>query len=243
MERVYISSTEIPGLVLYGAATRVQPDRGGSIPIFPRTTTLFCIHHKSAARGCPAVGLRSRRQWAAQFRPRGGHQACQERDKSWRADQACKLLGVIDTSTFNGKRDFALLAVLLGCGLRRAEVVGITIGDFAQRDGHWLLPDMRGKGGHIRTVPVPGWVKTAVERWILAAKIETGPVFRAIDRSDRVWGDGIDTKVIWTIVRRRTLDCGLVHVAPHDLRRTCARLCHEAGGELDRFSFCWDTLV
>jgi len=142
-----------------------------------------------------------------------------------------------DRSARIWQRDFALLAVLLGCGLRRAELIAIKVGDFDQRDGHWLLPDMLGKGGHIRTVPVPGWVKFAVDRWTQAARISTGPVFRAVDRADQVWGDGIDNKVIWTIVRRRARDCGLEHVAPHNLRRTCARLCHEAGGELEQIQF------
>jgi site-specific recombinase XerD len=152
-------------------------------------------------------------------------------------DQARELLEAIDVSTFKGKRDFALLAVLLGCGLRRAELIAIMMGDFDQRDEHWLLPDMLGKGGHIRTVPVPDWVKAAVDRWTRAAGISTGPVFRAVDRADQVWGTGIDTKVIWTIVRQRAQSCGLEHVAPHDLRRTCARLCHEAGGELEQIQF------
>jgi site-specific recombinase XerD len=152
-------------------------------------------------------------------------------------EQACELLGAIDVATLKGKRDFALLAVLLGCGLRRAELIAITVEDFEQRAGHWLLPDMLGKGGHIRTVPVPGWVKEAVDRWTLAARIATGPVFRAVDRADQVWGEGIDTKVIWTVVRRRAQACGLKNVAPHDLRRTCARLCHEAGGEMEQIQF------
>ena len=129
------------------------------------------------------------------------------------------LLGAIDTCTLKGKRDFALLAVLLGCGLRRAELIAIKVGDFEQRDGHWLLPDMLGKGGHIRTVPVPGWVKAAVDRWTRAAGIATGPVFRTVDRADQVWGEGIDTKVIWKVVRRRAQACGLENVAPHDFRR------------------------
>jgi integrase len=151
--------------------------------------------------------------------------------------QARELLGAVNVSTIKGKRDFTLLAVLLGCGLRRAEPIGMKVGDFDQRDGHWLLPDMPGKRGHIRTVPVPSWVKAAVDQWTRAAGIATGPVFRAVDRADQVWGDGIDTKAIWTIVRQRSQACGLEHIAPHDLRRTCARLCHESGGELEQIQF------
>lgn len=70
-----------------------------------------------------------------------------------------------------------------------------------------------------------------------AARIGTGPVFRAVDRADQVWGEGINIKVMWSVVRRRAETCGLRHVAPHDLRRTCARLCHEAGGEQEQIQF------
>jgi integrase len=97
-------------------------------------------------------------------------------------DQACRLPGAIDLATLRGKR-FVSLAALLGCGLRRAELMAITVEDFERRDGHWLLPDMRGKGGHIRTVPVAGWVKAAVDRSTRATGIATGSVFRAVDKS------------------------------------------------------------
>lgn len=152
-------------------------------------------------------------------------------------EQARQLLGSIDISSLRGKRDLALLAVLLGCGLRRAELTAINVSDFEQRDGHWLLADLSGKGGHIRTVPVPAWVKMAVDEWTKSAGIADGPVFRAIHRADRTWGAGISTKVIWMIVRDRAKACGLEHIAPHDLRRTCARLCHDAGGELEQIQF------
>jgi site-specific recombinase XerD len=44
-------------------------------------------------------------------------------------------------------------------------------------------------------------------------------------------------KVIWSIVREGAASCGLARLAPHDLRRTCARLCHQAGGELEQIQF------
>ncbi|HXJ43504.1 MAG TPA: tyrosine-type recombinase/integrase [Bryobacteraceae bacterium] len=133
-------------------------------------------------------------------------------------EQSRQLLIKIDLSTLKGKRDYALLSVLVGCGLRRAELIGVRVADFDRRDGHWLLPDLRGKGGHIRTVPVPQWVKNAVDRWTQAARIVEGVVFRAVDRADKVHGDGIDAKVIWTVVRSRAKACGMEHIAPHDLR-------------------------
>jgi len=54
-----------------------------------------------------------------------------------------------------GKRDYAMIAVLLGCGLRRAELVGLTVEELRQREEHCVIADLVGKGGHARTVPVP----------------------------------------------------------------------------------------
>jgi integrase len=56
-----------------------------------------------------------------------------------------------------------MLAVLAGCGLRRVEAAALKIEDLQLREGHWVLADLNGKGGHIRTVRVPDWVKTAID--------------------------------------------------------------------------------
>ena len=44
-------------------------------------------------------------------------------------------------------------------------------------------------------------------------------------------------KVIWDVVKVAARHAGIEQLAPHDLRRTCARLCHLAGGELDQIQF------
>ena len=62
-------------------------------------------------------------------------------------------------------------------------------------------------------------------------------VFLAINKSGRVWGDGMSPKVPWDVVRAAAARAGIDKLAPHDLRRTCARLCHLAGGELDQIQF------
>ena len=134
-------------------------------------------------------------------------------------------------------RNHALLALLIGCGLRRAEVTTLRFEDFQLREGHWVIADLRGKGGHIRTIPVPEWAKAAVDRWTLAASINAGPLLRSINKAGKIWGDGFTPKVIWAIVKANAKSCGLPTVAPHDLRRTCARLCHQAGGELEQIQF------
>jgi site-specific recombinase XerC len=77
-------------------------------------------------------------------------------------DQARTLLAEPPRDSLRGKRDRAILALLIGCGLRRAELVGLGTEDFQIRE-RWVIADLVGKGEHIRTVPVPGWVKGAVD--------------------------------------------------------------------------------
>ena len=99
------------------------------------------------------------------------------------ADQGKRLLAAFGGEDLRSKRDYAMIAVLLGCGLRRAEVAGLAVEDLQQREEHWVIADLVGKGGHVRTVPVPTWVKVAVDDWLTAAGISTGPVFRAINKA------------------------------------------------------------
>lgn len=100
-----------------------------------------------------------------------------------------------------------------------------------------MFADLIGKGGHVRTVPVPFWIETAVRAWISEAKFTAGPIFLAINKAGRIAERGFSPKVIWGVVKEECAACGLTDVAPHDLRRTCARLCHEAGGELEQIQF------
>jgi integrase len=129
------------------------------------------------------------------------------------------------------------LAVLLGCGLRRAELSGLRLEHLQSRDGRWVIGDLVGKGRHLRTVPIPAWVKEAVDSWVAQAEISGGALFRAIGKTGKPWGDGFTPKVVWSIVKIAARASELEAVAPHDLRRTCARLCHLAGGELEQIQF------
>jgi integrase len=89
-------------------------------------------------------------------------------------------------NTLKGKRDRAILAVLLGCGLRRRELADLDFNHLQQREEHWAIVDLVGKGGHIRTVPVPEWVKATIDLWVAAAGISAGRLFRCVCRKDRM---------------------------------------------------------
>ena len=153
------------------------------------------------------------------------------------ADQGKRLLQESAPEGLRGKRNHAMLALLIGCGLRRGELLSLTFESVQLREEHWVIADLNGKAGHIRTVPIPCWVKTAIDAWTAAAGISTGRVFRAINKAVRVWGDDMTAKVLWEVVREAAERAGIEKLAPHDLRRTCARLCHLAGGELDQIQF------
>ena len=153
------------------------------------------------------------------------------------AEEGRRLISAFNISTPQQRRNRALIAVLIGCGLRRAEAAVLKFEDIQLREGHWVIADLNGKGGHIRTVPMPEWVKKAIDDWVAPAGIVSGTLFRAINKAGRHWGSGFTPKVIWSIVKEGAAGSGISGLAPHDLRRTCARLCHQAGGELEQVQF------
>ena len=153
------------------------------------------------------------------------------------AEQARTLWQLPNAETVKGKRDRAILSILLGCGLRRRELAELTLDHLQQREDHWAVVDLIGKAGHMRTVPVPDWVKQITDEWVVAAGVGSGRLFRCVSRSGTVWGEGITEKVVWHVVKEFAAKLGVPKLAPHDLRRSCARLCHAAGGEMEQIQF------
>ena len=148
--------------------------------------------------------------------------------------QAQALMGAPDANTTKGLRDRAIIAVLLGCGLRRSEVASLTFRHVQQRDGRWCIVDLKGKYGRIRTAPIPNWVKVAIDAWTSASYVVDGYVFRPVNRADGVAGGRLGEKVVWQMLQQHAVAIGAPGIAPHDLRRTCAKLCRAAGGELEQ---------
>jgi site-specific recombinase XerD len=90
------------------------------------------------------------------------------------AEKAQALWQAPDRQRLKGKPDRVLLALLLACGLSRHEAVALTLAHLQQREEHWAIVDLVGKGGHVRTVPVPDWVRTELEDWLAAVAIDQG---------------------------------------------------------------------
>jgi integrase len=76
------------------------------------------------------------------------------------------------------KRNYAILAMLIGCGLRRGELLGLHVKSIQLREEHWVKADLLGKAGHVRTVPIPLWVKEAIDAWKDASGITEGALSR-----------------------------------------------------------------
>jgi integrase/recombinase XerD len=149
-------------------------------------------------------------------------------------EQAQKLIDAPNAKTIKGLRDRALIAVLLGCGLRRQEASALTFGHIQQREGRWVLVDLVGKRNKVRSVPMPTWTKTAIDEWTKAASIKSGRVFRSVNKGDHVDGDSMTAQAIRDAVTQYAQSIGLGEIAPHDMRRTFAKLAHKGGSGLDQ---------
>ena len=149
-------------------------------------------------------------------------------------EQARQLLAEPDPETTKGLRDRVLLGLLVGCGLRRGELAGLDFQDVAQREGRWAIVDLVGKHGRVRTVPMPSWAKTVLDRWASAARISSGPVLRPVSKAGRVGSGPLTPQSIFETVIAYARRAGLGRITPHDLRRTFAKLAHRGRAPLEQ---------
>jgi site-specific recombinase XerD len=167
---------------------------------------------------------------------RGVHQEGKRIGNWLTKEQAQQFISTPDTTTLKGKRDQALLAIMVGCGLRRSEAAGLEMRHIQSRDGRWIVVDLVGKRNKTRSIPMPEWAHRAVEAWATAAGITSGRVFRPVNKTDKVAGDSLTAQAVWNIVEAYAALSGF-DIAPHDLRRTFAKLARAGGAEYDQIQF------
>jgi site-specific recombinase XerD len=149
-------------------------------------------------------------------------------------EQAEKLFATPDATTIKGKRDLALLTILLGCGLRRSEASKLTVEHVQLREARWVIVDLIGKGLRVRTVPMPSWTKSAIDDWLAAAAITEALILRSVNRSGRITGKSMTARAIFEVVQGCGQQIGMPELAPHDLRRTFAKLAHKGRAGLEQ---------
>jgi integrase len=152
-------------------------------------------------------------------------------------EQAKDLLAVPDRSTLKGKRDYVILALLVGCALRRNELAELDVETIQEREGRLVLADLEGKGRRVRTVAIPMWVKHGINAWMVAAEIKDGRLLRSVSKSGKVNRDTLSDWAVWSVVEQSSKQIGIEHFGAHDLRRTCAKLCRKNGGDLEQIKF------
>jgi len=201
----------------------------------PSTVNQRLAAIKKLAREAAANGLLSAEAAASIQAVEGAKESGRRVGKWLEPEQAAALIDAPDIETMKGKRDRAVLALLVGCGLRRGEASNLTLGHIQERAGRVLIVDMRGKHGRIRTMTMPDWVYAAVHQWSTAAGIRRSQerVLRSIARrrvrDDQgrfvpgqytdVVGDSLTPEAILLIVAGYSRKLGFGSTKPHDLRR------------------------
>jgi len=129
-----------------------------------------------------------------------------------------------------GVRDAAMLAVILGCGLRRSEAVGLDLSD--------IVTDERalrvlGKGNKERLAYIPAGTWQRLQKWVEEVRGEKeGPLFTRIRRFDTLTNDRLTDQAVYHVLQVRQRQAGIAKCAPHDLRRTFATAMLDNGEDL-----------
>jgi integrase len=97
-----------------------------------------------------------------------------------------------------------------------------------------VIVDLSGKGQRVRTVPMPSWAKNSIDEWTAAAGIASGRLLRAVNKGDHITGDGMTAQSIFECVVRYGKRIEVDNIAPHDLRRTFAKLAHKGHAALEQ---------
>jgi integrase len=140
--------------------------------------------------------------------------------------EAQKLLDQPDKTKLSGIRDQALIAVMLGSGLRRGELVKLTFEHIQIKDGRYAIIGMMGKGKVKRDIPIASWSVVAIEAWSDAAELSEGLIFRSVSKGGVV-GKAMTTHAIWKRIKKYN-----ENIRPHDLRHTFADIAYRNGADL-----------
>lgn len=120
--------------------------------------------------------------------------------------------------TATGIRDAALIAILLGSGLRRSEVVSLDLQDFSPNAKS--LKVRGGKGGKDRTVYLPSSSVRIVKDWLKIRGVKTGPLLYPVSKGKRVMERRLTDQSVLYILQKRGAEAGVKSFSPHDCRRT-----------------------
>ena len=222
-----------PGLVLSRSIVLAYRESCSLSGVSTATTNLRLAAIRHLAREAEALGLLAPAERASILTVKGVKMRGVRSGNWLTGRQTDAVLSRPDRSTLKGARDFAILALLFSCGLRRAELASIRLDQIAEREERMVLLDLVGKGNRMRTIPVPGIARDAIELWLERSGLTEGRLFRAVNKAAKLQGEGLSPEAILQIVQRYATEAGFPALRPHDARRTCAKLCRKAEGRLE----------
>lgn len=152
------------------------------------------------------------------------------RGRALKTGELVALFDACDATTAQGARDAALLAVLYGAGLRRAEVVALDVADFDLESGELRI--RRGKGRKARTVWVTNGARDALKAWLEIRGREPGPLFQAVGKSGDIRLGRITTSAVYQILGRLQEAAKVKPFSPHDCRRSYITALLAAGNSI-----------
>ena len=199
----------------------------------PATVNLRLAAIRALAQEAADAGLVDQSEAGAIRRIRGEKQSGSQIGNWLQKYQVDAVLKSVNRTSLRGKRDYAILAVLFATALRRRELVELQVATMQQRDSQWGLIGLRGKGGKVRNISLPEWVRLAILDWLVAMQIVQGAVFRSISRHGKLGGRQMSEESVKLILSHYTNLCGHYNFRPHDARRTCARLCRSGNAAIE----------
>jgi integrase len=152
------------------------------------------------------------------------------RGRALKTGELVALFGACDPTTAQGARDAALLAVLYGAGLRRAEAVALDLADYDPESGELRIRS--GKGRKPRTVYLTNGARDAARAWLDVRGPEAGPFFLAVDKVGNVRSGRITTGAVYQILGRLQIAARVKPFSPHDCRRSYVTALLAAGNSI-----------
>lgn len=140
------------------------------------------------------------------------------------------LFGALTSGGPGDARDAALLAILYGCGLRRAEAVALDLTDYDKTTG--ALTVRHGKGNKARVCYAPSGARVAIETWLQARGDSPGPLLCAVNKGGRIELRPITGQAVLYVVRKRAEQAGIAQFSPHDCRRSFISSLLDAGADI-----------
>jgi integrase/recombinase XerD len=133
--------------------------------------------------------------------------------------------------TIAGKRDLAIIILMLATGLRRSEVTALNSQDYITRNGELIV--MEGKGNKQRVIYIQTNARQLIRPWLDCRGKEDGNLFYPINNHNEIIIRKMNSQSIYDLIKKRSIEAKIESCTPHDFRRTFVTRLLEAGVDIN----------